>query len=215
MTQSVDSVDMMLPNKALNKEKHELETLLKHNDFSEPYAYNLLRERLEKLVSALHFSSQNRWGLQSDSQEIRALSQKFLFWMSQNQGMQRLQTNSTQAPFSLDIFLSREWLRFADETLKKAPQNKEPSYSAKRTLLELPLPANQLSHQVSGQVMDTFASLTQHLPEECRLVYQLHLEGLLSHEVALVCEIPESKVLEKIAAAKKWIQNPDEWRIAS
>jgi DNA-directed RNA polymerase specialized sigma24 family protein len=198
----------MMPAK---KENRELETLLKHKNFSNLDTYDLLRERLERIVSALHFSSQKRWGLQSDSQEIRALSQKFVSWMSKNSSWHRLHEASTQKPFSLDVFLGREWLRFAETQIKRSPHTNEPSYSAKRTLLELPLPVTQMS----AQVLDAFSSLTQKLPEELRLTYQLHLEGLLVNEIAQVCELSEKEIQEKIVLAKKWIQNPDEWRIAS
>lgn len=193
------------------KDRSELEALLKHKDFSNLDSYTLLRERLERIISALHFSSQNRWGLQSDSQEIRALSQKFIGWMSKNSSWQRLLDASSQKPFSLDVFLSREWLRFAPSLPKRSSESSEPSYSAKRTLLELPLPATQMS----AQVLDAFSSLTQKLPDELRLVYQLHLEGLLTNEIALVCSLNEELVQNRIILAKKWIQNPDKWRLAS
>jgi hypothetical protein len=201
------------------KEDQRLLSCLKAQNWQPDTCYPLIRELLNPLVQSLHFNSHSRWGLQIESQEIRALSVKFLEWMRQKNAWSPIveRAANSKLGFSLSTSLSRNFLRFQDETgLKKRDltvSDREPSYSAKRSMLELPNP--QTLSQMGGAIMDAFSSLTAQLPDDLRLPYQLHLEGLLDEEISCLVglEIPETK--RRILNAKTFLKEPSTWKRAS
>jgi hypothetical protein len=160
------------------------------------------------MVSALYFNSQSRWGIQSDSQEIRTYSLQFLIWM-EKEGLWEQAHSVQKTPPHLMIFLSRKLFAFKKIHMpKNTSASSEPSYSARRTLLELPLP----SAHIEAHLLDAFSALTQKLPQELRLSYQLHLEGLLNHEISHLLMLPENTVQQNIEKSKTLLTDPDSWR---
>jgi DNA-directed RNA polymerase specialized sigma24 family protein len=117
------------------------------------------------------------------------------------------------ASASLLVCLSRSFVRFQAQSGIKKQLEHEPSYSAKRTLLELPQP--QMLSQIGGAVLDAFSSLTAQLPEDLRLPYQLHLEGLINEEISALLGIEESDLTVRIRNAKNYLKEPATWKKAS
>lgn len=99
----------------------------------------------------------------------------------------------------MDIYLSRECLRFTSQ-LSRPKKIENPQVLS--------------MEQISCHILDSFGELTNLLPSEYRLPYQLHLEGLLSNEIASICECTETQIEKKIVRAKSWMQNPENWRDA-
>lgn len=95
--------------------------------------------------------------------------------------------------------------------LKLEEKNQGPSTSSKKAVLELPLPINSI---IDG-IMQAMTSTTQKLPPSCKLTYQMHLEGLLSHEIAFLLKLSEEEVDDHIFEAKNLLKNPDTWKRAS
>jgi DNA-directed RNA polymerase specialized sigma24 family protein len=99
-----------------------------------------------------------------------------------------------EGPWSLPYALSREFTRYT-AALKEGPGQGQTK--KKRPPLE----------SVTNAFLDVFASLTHHLPEPQRLSYQLHLEGLLNHEIAFLLRRSEASVNEAIANAKEQLRS--------
>jgi DNA-directed RNA polymerase specialized sigma24 family protein len=123
----------------------------------------------------------------------------------------RLSAKSASA--SLIVCLSRSFVRFQAQSGIKKQLEREPSYSAKRTVLELPQP--QTLSQIGGAVLDAFTSLTAQLPDDLRLPYQLHLEGLINEEISALLGIDESALTLRIQNAKNYLKEPATWKRAS
>lgn len=176
-------------------------------------SYSLLKELLSPIIHFAHFNSHSRWGLQIDSQEIRALALRFHSWMNQTQSWVKIQKELEQngKPSSLKVLLSRCFARFRESTGLKTSAEKEPSYSARRTLLELPQP----QILVSGEILDAFASLTSQLPKELRLPYQMHLEGLVDEEISALLDIDPKELQTTLKSAKTYMKDPGSWKNAS
>jgi hypothetical protein len=197
-----------------NKEDQRLLASLKAQKWQPDACYSFLKELLSPLVQSLHFNSHSRWGLQIESQEIRTLCLKFLGWMNQKNEWPAIEARlSAKAPSSLLVCLSRSFVRFQAQTGIKKQLEREPSYSAKRTLLELP--HSQTLSQIGGAVLDAFTSLTAQLPDDLRLPYQLHLEGLINPEISALLGIDESDVSTRINDAKNYLKGPATWKRAS
>ncbi len=109
----------------------------------------------------------------------------------------------TNAP--VKYFLARYFVRFQkDLPLKGEFSKNQPSYSSKRSLLDMSQ-ASDLSRQVAESTMSAFASMTQQLPQKNRLPYDLHLEGLLNNEIAWIIN-QDAKVVEAlIKEAKEYL----------
>ncbi|MEO5667831.1 MAG: hypothetical protein ABIR96_07230 [Bdellovibrionota bacterium] len=197
------------------KEERALLSSIKAKKWQPEASYSLLKELLNPLVQSLHFNSHSRWGLQTDSQEIRTLALKFLHWMLKNNewGSVEARVGAKTRASSLQVCLSRCFVRFRSESGLKAASEREPSYSARRSLMELPDP--QTLAQIGGAVLDAFASLTAQLPEALRLPYQLHLEGLVDDEIAALLDVEIHVLSERIRDAKSYIKEPAPWKRAS
>jgi len=166
-------------------------------------------------VQSFHFNSHSRWGLQIDSQEIRTLSLSFMEWMLKTNAWIGVENRvlSKTPHSSLRVSLSRAFVRYQAASGLKTLGEREPSYSAKRSVLELP-ESHYLS-QIGGAVLDAFSSLTSQLPEELRLPYQLHLEGLIDSEVATLLQIEPAELSLRIKQAKSYLKEPTSWKRAS
>jgi hypothetical protein len=93
-----------------------------------------------------------------------------------------------QGPWSLPFQLSRCYLRFRSSL---------EVISSGRTQV------SGLLEAMGGGIMDVFSMMTQELPKEIRSTYQLHMEGLLDHEIAAVLNIEEAFVKRNIRQAKE------------
>lgn len=117
------------------------------------------------------------------------------------------------ASVSLLVCLSRSFVRYQAQSGIKKQLEREPSYSSKRTVLELPQP-QMLSH-IGGALLEAFSSLTAQLPDDLRLPYQLHLEGLINEEISALLGIDESDLSTRIRNAKNYLKEPVTWKRAS
>jgi len=100
-----------------------------------------------------------------------------------------------EKPFSLPLFLTRAYARFK---AKHHPDRHDEQVGEGRDLSPVAL----VPGSVSAPLVDAFFELTRQLPEECRLIYQLHLEGLLDPEIALILRTDLGEVRERILEAK-------------
>lgn len=144
--------------------------------------------------------------MQPSTRELKKLSLEFLDWMKSSQSWQTLHQDwkgSASGPWSLPFALNRHYLRFLFD-LHPESRNRERSLTGERLLLD----ASDLENPgintrlISNPILDAFASLTQRLEPELRLVYQLHLEGLLNDEIAAVLQLTEINVEKIISQAK-------------
>lgn len=197
------------------KEEKSLLFSLRTQKWQPEACYSLLKEILNPLVQSLHFNSHSRWGLQIDSQEIRTLSMGFMEWMQKTNAWIVVENRvlSRTPSSSLRVSLSRAFVRYQAASGLKTLSEREPSFSAKRSMLELP-ESHYLS-QISGAAMDAFTSLTSQLPEELRLPYQLHLEGLVDSEIAALLQIESEEINLRIQQAKSYLKEPTSWKRAS
>ena len=161
---------------------------------------------LESLVTSLHFNGHSRWGIQPPPKLLQEIIMGFLTWMRESKEWTRLESDWRKAggPWSLPLMLSRSFTRYREnELIKPAPES---SLLAARALLELPTPRNASAAPVTEALLDVFSSLTHHLPHAVRLPYQLHLEGLLDHEIAPLIGASAAEVTARIAEAKAQLQ---------
>lgn len=105
----------------------------------------------------------------------------------------------SKGSWSLPLALSRAYVRYREGLL--SDKNVTRSHSGTRAFLELPPPAH-MAGPLSGVILDAFGSLAQTLPENLKLPYQLHLEGLLNKEIAALLLQNESEIQEAIHQAK-------------
>ncbi len=117
------------------------------------------------------------------------------------------------ASVSLLVCLSRSFVRYQAQSGTKKQLEREPSYSSKRTVLELPQP--QILSHIGGAILEAFGSLTAQLPDDLRLPYQLHLEGLINEEISALLGIDESDLSTRIRNAKNYLKEPVTWKRAS
>jgi hypothetical protein len=198
MTRCADKGDMSAPNspwtQVLQRDDRVLLGSLESMGWDEALVFSSIKDVLETLVVASHFSSQTRWGLRPASQETRTLATQFLVWMKKENRWQLLSNtwrDSSEGPWSLPYALSREYLRFRSAVglSESAPRRRDGLES------------------VTHAFLDVFASLTHHLPANQRLAYQLHLEGLLCHEIAALLNRSEASITKAIAQAKGRLQD--------
>ncbi|NCN40413.1 hypothetical protein GW916_04115 [bacterium] len=184
---------------------------LKNQKWDRSYLFSSLHEPLSQLALSFYCNSHSNHGVQIDSQEISSIVNSFLIYMEEQDSWSTIWHQCEKNPENFDLFLSlsRYFLRF-NETKPKRERH-EPSYSSKRSLLELPLPVNH----IKDGIMYAMSSATNSLPENCRLSYQLHLEGLLNHEIAFLLQESESSIEDHIEQAKQNLKTPDAWRVAS
>lgn len=104
---------------------------------------------------------------------------------------------------SLPFALSRSYARFRAE---RQPRDNTASRSGTRSLLELPPPIAGAGAPITEGLLDAFSSMALTVPEDCRLSYQLHLEGLLAEEIATLFNEDVGDVAKQIEKAKTWIK---------
>ncbi len=124
--------------------------------------------------------------------------------------------------YSLPLFLSRYFIRFREIQEQKAAQKQKKhsihnSYSAQRSMLELPSPGemHRIAGELSGPILDAFSGLAHNVPEEHRLSFQLHLEGLLPQEISQLSGFPLSDVKRSITEAKRFIREHSMLKVGS
>ncbi len=125
----------------------------------------------------------------------------FLEWMRRSNEWAQINDSwaNSSGPWSLPLALSRAYFRYRESQV--SDKNVTRSHSGTRAYLELPPPAHS-QDPLSGAILDAFGSLTQSLPEQVRLPYQLHLEGLLDGEIAGVLSRNQKEVSDAIKVAK-------------
>lgn len=177
---------------------------LNNRQWSPHYAWKMLSPWLHSIVNSLHFGSHSNWGIPASEKDIKNLAFEFLTWMK-NQGewtqLLRRWTENLAGPWSLPFYCARAYLRF--EAAIHPQWRQEKSVSGQRQLLELPEPHSlDNTKWITSPILDAFSSLTSRLPQDLRLSYQLHLEGLLNGEIAVILRRPEAEIAEHIQAAK-------------
>ncbi len=171
------------------------------------FALSLFEGPLSDVISSLEFSSQHRWGLQANAEEIRHLSHAFLVWMNSARRWEdwRVAIKEFSGTWPLRFLLAREYLRFASErpVLQKSPGHRQQKFVAGGAMN--PNRLSELGDVLSREVLDAFSHFTQKLPLSSRLPYELHLEGLLNHEISWLLSLGEAEVEKKIADAKEFL----------
>ncbi len=182
---------------------------LEEHKWSGPYTWKVFSPWLHSIVSSLHFGSQLSWGLQTSTKDIKILAFEFLAWLEEVKAWGELKhrwAHRTEGHFSIPFFMARAYLRF--KAAAYPDWKNQASASGQRQLLELPDPHfhretfSENTKWISSPILDAFASLTSRLAPEIRLIYQLHLEGLLNGEIAAVLQCEEKEVVAAISAAK-------------
>lgn len=179
---------------------------LRSQNWKTDHALSLLQEPLREVISSYYFSTQHRWGLQPDPEEIRHLSKDFLQWMEKSDQWKECwqSCQDWEGPWPLKYLLSRYFIRFLPTQQKRKESGRHPS--GERAWLEMSS-INHISSELSEGMLKAFSSLTQNLPPLERLIYELHLEGMLNNEIAWLLQLEESNVIENISNAKGMIQN--------
>lgn len=109
-----------------------------------------------------------------------------------------------KGPWSLPFLLARHYLRFLAVAYPEL-RAQEKSMSGKRQFWDLPDTESMHfdSKWITDPVLDAFSSLTNRLPPDIQLVYQLHLEGLLEEEISHVLRMPVDQIPQLIQQAKQ------------
>ncbi|MBS1982992.1 MAG: hypothetical protein JST16_02370 [Bdellovibrionales bacterium] len=177
---------------------------LSERQWSTEECHKSLGSMLESIVTSLHFSCHSRWGVQPSAERLSALVNEFLLWMKSSgewTHIEKLWRALDHGPWSLPLALSRAYFRFREE--RHGEKEFTRSESSARFLAELPAP--QGVGVLTDSVMEAFSSLSQQLPENIRLSYQLHLEGLLDHEIAVLIAKKPAEIAEHVREAKAWL----------
>lgn len=159
-------------------------------------------------MEELHFGSQKTSALTLLPNEVSRISKEYLGWLKDEALWQQLATlwaKQTRGPWSIPLFLATGYHEFL-HTQYPDLGVKESSLSYKRAIVEYStnthIPSNRVVGALAEQLVESFTAWTNTLPEELRTTYQLHLEGLLEHEIGAILELEPSDVHKKIQAAK-------------
>jgi hypothetical protein len=159
-------------------------------------------------VEELHFGSQKTSALTLLPNEVSRISKEYLGWLKDQDLWQELSTcwsAQTQGPWSIPLFLATGYSEFMASQYPDIG-GKESSLSYKRAIVEYSTrtqgPSNRVVGAMAEQIVESFAAWTNTLPDELRMVYQLHLEGLLENEIGGILGINPNEVYRRIEAAK-------------
>ncbi len=183
---------------------------IKKENWNLSYLFDRLREPISQLALQFYCNSQTNRGVQIESQEIHSIVNSFLRWMENEHSWSKIwQLQEETSDFDLYLELSRHFLRFCSVCKPSHDKNKT-KLSGRRSLLNWPIPIND----IKDDVLAAMSATTNSMPTSCRLEYQLHLEGLLDHEIAYFLGLEKHEVRQKIELAKELLRSPSTWRAA-
>ncbi len=166
-------------------------------------------------MEELHFGSQKTSALTLLPNEVSRISKEYLNWIKDVELWQQLGefwVTQTRGPWSLPLFLATGYREFVDSQYPDLGV-KESSLSYKRAIVEYSTKSHQPSSRVVGemaeQIVESFTAWTNTLPDELRTCYQLHLEGLLEHEIGAILHLDPGEVQARIQAAKAELGIPE------
>ena len=176
-----------------------------------------LHPLLEPIVTSLEFGSHSRWGLQAPKDELRALENNFLGWMKSSSEWTVLQQNWSEeemGPWSLPLTLTRSYMRFHSKSWNAfAPKKSRPSpsplqlYGTGYTHPGYEFGSEGLDQALSAPILEAFNVMVEEIPiGPVRLVYQLHLDGLINEEISELMGLQLDIVEAHLAEAKSHIE---------
>lgn len=128
-----------------------------------------------------------RWGFEASKSERLQQEESFLGWLADSGEWKKLQAqwaSDTEGPWSLPYFLMRAYSRFVSPTNKTSVE------------------ALSFEKELTQEILKEFDHMVSDVPEEARLVYLLHLEGLVDEEIAQLLGHTQEKVRGLIRATK-------------
>lgn len=165
----------------------------------------LILDRVPGMVFAalrsLHYSRSFRWGVAVSIEKMKPLAVQFLEWMKKTEEWEKHRkawSQSKKGPWSLPFALFRSYYRFRRENFPEGVRG-EVSVSGQRSLLELD---SSIESAIASPFLEAFSFVTFSLPEPLQLTYQLHLEGLLTHEIAILLN-KDPKMVENLVLEAK------------
>lgn len=180
---------------------------IQSSGFSKSVVTDLVRSHVFAAIRSLHFSRSNRIGVDVPKDSLMFLSEQFIKWLHDKDEWSKLDelwSKDKNGPWSMPFFIHRSYYRFRRETFPQGVKG-EVSFSGQRSYLEL----DGSFAGLTAPILEAFSFVTQAIPEPFRLYYQLHLEGLLNHEIAAVLNCDVKIVREKIAQAKEFLEDED------
>ena len=141
--------------------------------------------------------------------ELGRISKELLSWVQEKGMWQELLSywsQETNAIRSLPLFFSGVYKFFIEEMYPDL-SCKDTSLSLREAIGDFSSGAEMSTNtkivgDMAENLLASFGDWTQDLPDQIRLAYQLHLEGLLNTEIAEVLGENESEIQTKIKDAK-------------
>jgi hypothetical protein len=183
----------------LNRDDRSGLESLSQDSWSSRVTLENLRDLLDSIVTAEHFSSHQRWGTTPSKSSLESLKKDFADWLRESGEWSALHASwkkDTHGPWSLPYFLARACHRFRCE---RAPS------SIARGELAFSHSGPDTAAAIASVMHDAFVSMTHRLPERCKLSYQLHLEGLINPEIASLLSLELGEVEEHLREAKHFL----------
>jgi len=174
---------------------------------SHKWSSNYIIEKIPGIIFAalrsLHFSRSHRWGVAVSTEKMRPIAMQFCEWMRTHGEWEKCElawSKKNKGPWSLPFQIFRSYYRFRRSEYPKGIKG-EVSYSGQKSLLDIE--SASLENILTGPFLEAFSFITFSLPEPLQLPYQLHLEGLLPHEISKLLGIQTNKIDQAIHAAKE------------
>lgn len=187
----------------IQRDDRELLQDLSTHQWSSHYILEKIPGTIFAALRSLHFSRSHRWGVAVSTEKMRPIAMEFLEWMRTHDEWEKCESLWSQkgkGPWSLPFQVFRSYYRFRRAEYAQGVKG-EVSFSGQRSLLDLE--KSSLENVLTGPFLEAFSFITFSLPEPLQLPYQLHLEGLLPHEISKLLGIQAKKVDEAIHAAKE------------
>lgn len=176
---------------------------LAHHQWSSNYILEKIPGIVFAALRSLHFSRSHRWGVAISTEKMRPIAMQFCEWMRTHGEWEKCETSwskKSKGPWSLPFQIFRSYYRFRRAEYPKGIKG-EVSYSGQKSLLDME--GSPLENALTGPFLEAFSFITFSLPEPLQLPYQLHLEGLLPHEISKLLGIQANKIDQAIHAAKE------------
>lgn len=140
--------------------------------------------------------------------ETNRIISEYLSWIN-DQGLwialNDCWSKQAEGPWSIPLFLAASYSEFLTSQYPDL-SSKESSISFRKAIVEYssssPVPSNRVMGNIAEQLVESFTAWTNTLPSDLRLTYQLHLEGLLNHEISGLLSIHENEVEKRILKSK-------------
>lgn len=187
----------------LQRDDRELLRDLSAHKWSSHYVIDKIPGTVFAALRSLHFSRSHRWGVAISIEKMRPIAFEFLEWMRTHnewEKCEQLWSKKGKGPWSLPFQVFRSYYRFRRSKYPQGVKG-EVSFSGQRSLLDIE--KGSLENALTGPLLEAFSFITFSLPEPLQLPYQLHLEGLLPHEISKLLGIQSKKIDEAIHAAKE------------